>query len=323
MVDEARHQGPLQPRHHDRGGHRFHGKFDVGAIKNSFNLGVELSREVNDNASYVIYTTAGSACPTGFTNNVTTAGVGDCTRLYAPNTGDAWAGVITRAPAARTVTKTAAIYAFDTITLTPKLLVNLGARYDDYSTSGLNVTATSANGLITGVTYTGVAKASWDFFNYQVGLVYKPTTSSSVYASYSTSSTPPGIAGGDQSTSGSVGTGNLATTQLEPEDTDQLRDRRQVEPVSTTPWPCRRGVPHRPQERPDPDSLGIYEQVGETQVQGVELGASGNLTPKWQVFGGYTYMDSNWFAEPIPASTRATPWPTRPSTPPACSRPIA
>jgi hypothetical protein len=34
----------------------------------------------------VIYTTAGSACPTGFTLNSTTAGVGDCTRLYAPNT---------------------------------------------------------------------------------------------------------------------------------------------------------------------------------------------------------------------------------------------
>jgi catecholate siderophore receptor len=36
MVDEARHQDPLEPDHHDRGGHRFHGKFDVGAIKNSF-----------------------------------------------------------------------------------------------------------------------------------------------------------------------------------------------------------------------------------------------------------------------------------------------
>jgi catecholate siderophore receptor len=27
-------------------------------------------------------------------------------------------------------------------------------------------------------------------------------------------------------------------------------------------------------------------------VQGVELGISGSITPKWQVFGGYTYMDS-------------------------------
>lgn len=270
----------------------FTGKFDLGSIKNSFNLGVELSREVNENAAYVIYTTAGSACPAGFLNNVTTAGVGDCTRLYAPNTSDAWAGIITRAPAARTVTKTAAAYAFDTITLTPKLLVNLGARYDDYSTSGLNVTATSANGLITGVTYTGVAKATWNFFNYQVGLVYKPTTASSVYASYSTSSTPPGIAGGDQSTSGSVGTGNLATTQLDPEDTTSSEIGAKWNLFDNSL--ALSGAVFRTERKNAQiqTSLGIYEQVGETRVQGVELGASGNVTPKWQVFGGYTYMDS-------------------------------
>ena len=270
----------------------FSGKFDVGSIKNSFNLGVELSREVNENAAYVIYTTAGSACPTGFTLNSTTAGVGDCTRPYAPNPGDAWAGIITRAPAARTVTKTAAAYAFDTITLTPKLLVNLGVRYDDYSTSGLNVTATSANGLITGVTYTGVAKATWNFFNYQIGLVYKPTASSSLYTSYSTSSTPPGIAGGDQSTAGSVGTGNLATTQLEPEDTTSYELGAKWNLFDDTL--ALSSAVFRT-ERKNAQVLidaGMYAQVGETMVQGVELGASGNITPKWQVFGGYTYMDS-------------------------------
>ncbi len=31
---------------------------------------------------------------------------------------------------------------------------------------------------------------------------------------------------------------------------------------------------------------------GEQRVQGVELGFSGALTPKWKVFGGYTYLDS-------------------------------
>jgi len=270
----------------------FTGKFDVGSIQNAFNVGVELSREVNENASYVIYTTAGSACPTGFTNTTTTAGVGDCTRLYAPNPGDAWEGVITRAPLARTVTKTAALYAFDTITLTPKLLVNLGARYDDYSTSGLNVRATSAKGVITGVTYTGVAKASWDFFNYQVGLVYKPTPSSSLYTSYSTSSTPPGIAGGDQSTSGSVGTGNLATTQLKPEETTSYELGAKWNLFNDTL--ALSGAVFRTERKNAQIQIeaGLYAQVGETQVQGVELGASGNLTPKWQVFGGYTYMDS-------------------------------
>ena len=33
-------------------------------------------------------------------------------------------------------------------------------------------------------------------------------------------------------------------------------------------------------------------QVGEAKVRGIELGFSGNITPKWNVFGGYTFMDS-------------------------------
>ena len=64
-----------------------------------------------------------------------------------------------------------------------------------------------------------VPETSWDFVNYQAGLVYKPTAHTSVYASYSTSSTPPTIAGGDQNAGSGVGTGNLVNVLLEPEDT--------------------------------------------------------------------------------------------------------
>src|SRR3546814_13033832 len=35
-------------------------------------------------------------------------------------------------------------------------------------------------------------------FNYQLGLVYKPTRNGSVYVSYATASTPPSVSGGDQ-----------------------------------------------------------------------------------------------------------------------------
>ncbi|MNN31753.1 putative TonB-dependent receptor BfrD precursor [compost metagenome] len=41
---------------------------------------------------------------------------------------------------------------------------------------------------------------------------------------------------------------------------------------------------------PDPSQSMVLD--GEQRVQGVELGFSGNLTAKWKVFGGYTYMDS-------------------------------
>ncbi|ALL11921.1 TonB-dependent receptor [Caulobacter henricii] len=270
----------------------FSGGFDLGTVENRFNLGIELAREINENATYVVFTRSGSACPAGFTANVTAAGAGDCTRLYAPSSSDSWNGTITRAPAARSVTKSAAIYGFDTIKLSEKLQVNLGGRYDVYKTRGTNVTVTSASGVITGAVFTSVPEAEWDFFNYQVGLVFKPTAASSLYGSYATASTPPTISAGDQNTATGTGTGNLATTLLDPEDTTSAElgakwtlfaDRLALS-----------GALFRTERKNAQIQVaaGVYEQVGEAMVQGVELGISGHVTPRWQVFGGYTYMDS-------------------------------
>ncbi|MFI4982993.1 MAG: TonB-dependent receptor, partial [Nevskiales bacterium] len=38
-------------------------------------------------------------------------------------------------------------------------------------------------------------------------------------------------------------------------------------------------------------STGVYELVGTERVNGAEVTFTGHLTPKWQVFGGYTYLD--------------------------------
>lgn len=36
---------------------------------------------------------------------------------------------------------------------------------------------------------------------------------------------------------------------------------------------------------------GVYELVGTERVNGAEVTASGKITPQWQIFGGYTYLD--------------------------------
>lgn len=259
------------------------GKFQLAGLKNRFNIGVELSREVNDNATYVIFTTAGSACPAGFTG----AGTGDCTRLYAPNPGDAWTGVINRGPLSTSKTRNGSIYAFDTIDLTDKLLLNIGVRYDDYSTQGVNATATSANGVVTGVTYTSLPKGGWDFVNYQIGLNYKPTPSSSLYVSYATSSTPPNIAGGDQNTAATP-----AQVVLDPEDTTSIEAGAKWNVFNDKL--ALSGAVFRTERKNAQIALSATEiaQAGEVRVQGVEIGVSGYVTRAWQVFGGYTYMDS-------------------------------
>src|SRR5690606_23643361 len=115
-----------------------------------------------------------------------------CTPLYSPNPSDPWSGSVTRGPLnldAKSTTQAA--YLFDSIKLSEQFLVNAGVRYDRYRISGL---ATAGRGATTMTPGDG----SWNMFNYQVGLVYKPATNGSIYLSYATASTPPTTSGGDQ-----------------------------------------------------------------------------------------------------------------------------
>jgi len=255
-----------------------YGRFTTGAIEHSYDIGLELSREKNENASYTVTTTAGSACPAGFTG----AGTGDCTLVYAPNPSDPWAGTIVRGPVSSTVSKTAGIYVFDTLSLGDRWKLNLGLRHDEYSVSGRNVTTTAVT----------ASEGDWSFTNYQAGLVYKPTAHGSLYLSYGTASTPPTISGGDQNTSAGVGSGNLANQLLDPEETTSTEIGVKWaffgERLSTSAalFQVNR------QNAQILVDVGVYAQAGETEVRGLELAVTGQVTPAWSVFGGYTYMES-------------------------------
>ena len=255
-----------------------YGRFTTGAIEHSYDIGLELSREKNENASYTVTTTAGSACPTGFTG----AGTGDCTLVYAPNPSDPWAGTIVRGPVSSTVSKTAGIYVFDTLSIGDRWKLNLGLRHDEYSVSGRNVSATAVT----------ASDGDWSFTNYQAGLVYKPSANGSLYVSYGTASTPPTISGGDQNTSAGVGSGNLANQLLDPEETTSTEIGVKWsffgERLSTSAalFQVNR------QNAQILVDVGVYAQAGETEVRGLELAVTGQVTPVWSVFGGYTYMES-------------------------------
>jgi len=255
------------------------GRFTTGGAVHRFNVGLELSREDNSNAGYTVTTLSGSACPapmTGF----------DCTPLYAPNPSDPWTGTIVKGLISDSRTDTIGLYAQDSISFGERWVLNLGLRYDDYSVEGTNATGTTAAPI-----YTAVG-GDWDFLNYQVGLVYKPTTNSSVYLSYATSATPPTISAGDQNTGTGTGTGNLLTTLLDPEETTSWEIGAKANlfgdrlAVSGAAFMLKR---ENAQIQVSP---GVYEQAGEAEVKGIELGVSGNITREWQVFGGYTWMDS-------------------------------
>lgn len=255
------------------------GTVSVGGLTHSYDVGVEISRERNNNASWTVATLTGSACPAPLTGL-------DCTPLYDPNPSDPWTGTIVKGVVSTNLAETVGLYAFDSIAVGERWVVNLGVRYDQYSVEG-----TDATGTIAAPVYTP-RNGDWDFVNYQVGVVYKPSRNSSIYASYSTSSTPPTIAAGDQNAGNGQGTGNLVNVLLEPEETTsyeiggKLSLFRQQLLLSAAAFKLTR------QDAQIQIATGVYAQVGEVEVQGIELGASGNITTRWQVFGGYTFMDS-------------------------------
>ncbi|MBM7059779.1 TonB-dependent siderophore receptor [Pseudomonas sp. UL073] len=273
------------------------GEFQLAGFKNSFSTGIELSREESDRSSYTVNTDSTPGTP------VTTADPGtqcrpatigapsgyNCTSLSNPNPDDPWAGAISRNYASTESTgDTRAIYAFDTIELDPQWLLNLGLRYDNFQTDSKSKSAAGATTFKTSDTS--------EFVNGQIGLVWKPAENGSVYASYATSATPPGAMLGEGTDGNplpsSVGTPTSIVSDLEPEETTNYE--------LGTKWDlfANRLSLTAAIFRTEKDNTRVlvsnytYENAGKTRVDGIELTASGKLTDKWQVFAGYSYLDS-------------------------------
>jgi catecholate siderophore receptor len=252
------------------------GSFGGAGMRHSFNLGLELSSEKNRNASYTVTTLSGTACPaplTGF----------DCTQVYAPNPSDPWTGTIVRGVPSSSTTETVGLYALDSISLGERFIINLGVRHDIYAVEGLTLPSTV------------VPRREWEFTNYQAGLVFKPTDWSSLYVSYGTSSTPPTLAAGDQNASGGTGTVDGQTNVvLDPEDSESweigakanLFGDRLALSAAAYQMTRKNAVIRTGAGATD------FQQAGEVEVTGIELGISGNITPEWTVFGGYSWTDS-------------------------------
>ena len=256
--------------------------FNTGFVEHSLNTGIEFSYTDTHNRPYSI--TPGA---TGNICNAATLASGDCTTLNNPNPNDAWTGTITDGIAyTDTDTKTSAAYVFDTLKFNEQWSLNLGLRYDDYETKSSGYATAGRNNPVAG-TYS--RENTSEFWNYQVGVVYKPLPNGSIYAAWSTSSNPAG------ETNGNGGMELAANnTDLEPE-----RNRNYElgtkwdffnENLSLTAALFRTDKTNA--RIADPDGSTFQVLGGKQRVDGIELGYSGNLSSAWKVFGGYTYMRS-------------------------------
>ncbi len=253
-------------------------EFNTGGIKHNFVAGVEFSRENTDNNPYTV-ATGNRDC------RLEPASSFNCTSLASPNPNDAWSGSIRKlGNTTEAKTTTRSVYAFDTLEFSKQWSVNLGLRYDSYSTS-LN-TARYVNAAGATVAATSFQNDS-NFLNYQAGIVYKPLPEGSVYLSYATASTPSGQTVGD-------GADNLSATNkdLDPERSRSLE--------LGTKWDLLNGKLSltgaifritKANARVQVDA-NTFALAGKQEVDGFELGFAGHLTDKWGVFGGYTHLRS-------------------------------
>jgi len=175
--------------------------------------------------------------------------------------------------------ETRSLYLFDTMELTEQFLINTGMRFENYTVKD------PVRSL----------QREDDLFNWQLGLVWKPANHGSVYLNYSTSSNPAGenIAqgGGADGVAGSTGLTN-GRDRLKPEKTRsvELGSKWDVLDENLSLTAALFETKKTDARSTDPVS-GDVTLDGNNRVRGVELGISGSITPKWDLWAGYTWMD--------------------------------
>ncbi|WP_097303429.1 TonB-dependent receptor [Pseudomonas chlororaphis] len=242
------------------------GDFEFAGMRHDLVAGVELSRETLDLKTY-------------------SHGLG--TALY-PRNGYAlgnppgrWNGPVNKATSGYTETtlKGQAYYLFDTIALSERWDLNLGLRYDKIKGdvdkySGSHVKSESL------VSDTNKASA-------RTGLVFKPTENGRIYAAWGNSFNP--SAENLASTGGGLSKGNQ---DLAPEKNEtwelgtkwELLDKRlELD-----------GALFRVEKSNARETMadGSTQLAGKQRVQGVEIGVTGHVTERWDVFANYTFLDS-------------------------------
>lgn len=253
------------------------GDFDLFGVGNRLVAGVEFSREDIVNQPFAFAQSEEVGAPI-------VPPVIILQPIFDPDPRQEW-------PLARTLSgaststrvKTTAVYVLDTIAITPELDIAGGLRYDDYD---IEVTSINTAGTVTEL------RNSSGFLNWNASVTWKPREPLTFYFAAATSSNP----SGEQIDGNGVSYGGLAgaTASLDPEENRSFELGAKWTPgdghLLLTAALFR--INKTNARVNDPVTGGVQILAGEQRSQGFELGASGNLTSRWQLFGGYTFLDA-------------------------------
>jgi catecholate siderophore receptor len=167
----------------------------------------------------------------------------------------------------------AGIYVQDQVTFTPEWKLVAGLRYDRFRTRFDDRRTTVA---ATDLTRTDNGLSP------RLGILWSPSAETTFYASYSRSFLPSGEQLG------------LApnTADLAPEKATnyEIGARWDVLPRLALSAAIFR-LDRDDVRSPDPLNPGFFVKTGQQRTEGVELGVQGEVTPRWLVCGGYSWLD--------------------------------
>lgn len=254
------------------------GKFKTSFIHHSVNFGIELSRERSTRSEYYVRDAQGNnlrnggPCSVAY-NCVSTGSLGAWSP-YAP-----WNGSITIGepgiPNLNTNLTTGSAYIFDTMSmLDDRVFINGGVRFDRF----MNSTVQGDYGIAN----------NQSFINYQAGIVYKPIRPVSLYFSYATASNPVGVNG----VANGLGTVSSKNYNTAPENGQNVEVGAKADLLHEHLSVTGALFMGRLTNAQVSDGFGNTINAGTQRVRGAEINIAGSLTKKWDVFGGWTYLDS-------------------------------
>lgn len=307
----------------------FSGRVKTGTIQHTFATGGEFSRERSWNTSYTLGSLAGSAVtpviPAFYLLNPNTntrvaysasrcpVGAGAASGYYCedflnPTVDDPFNGVKTVIPTqvgtttaftqtsytnavvknnapTRQISASKSVYGFDTIRFLEQLQATVGVRYDHYDSSYRNVLTCVPTAAVP-CTFATAA----NLVNYQAGLTYKPVKSGTIYGAVSSSSTPPGNAL-SQGQDGSAIT-SIVNQALPPEKTRSVEAGAKWEIFSTKALATIAFFQSNTENVRITLADSSIAAAGTRRNRGIDISMTGYTSAKWQIFGGYTFMNA-------------------------------
>jgi catecholate siderophore receptor len=252
-------------------------KFDTGSIKHNLLAGLELGYEsyYNQN-SYRPGTCNGVAMQSPFATN----GYVGCTSLMFPTGGGDPGGPSIPSNLATAQARSFAGYLNDTVTVIPEIKLVGGVRYDVYWAqigNTINNLNTAGNNTL------AYADQTTTFASVRGGVIFQPSEAQSYYVSYSTSFNP----SLEQlvSTTGS-------SQPLPPEQNEAIEAGAKFDLLKGNLSLTGALFQITKQNARTQNLDNTFSATGTIRVRGVRTGIAGRITPEWQVFGGYTYLDA-------------------------------